>query len=229
MATIKGQNLRIALNGKCISASQSCTLHVQMTAQDKSTKDSENDWVENEIVGAQWDVSADALVTNGIIDSGTVKCTQNVATGKNIYPKLYKLNAGDTITVSTQTSSATIYVLNGSTVLAQATGTGISYTATGAVNVYIGCSSVLANVTFEIKDSSGVTTANLMSIMNAKTPVTVTFGTTLGNNNRVEDQRLMSGSAVISDIQIQTPNRQDSTCSVQLTGTGELEFIEDES
>ena len=229
MATIKGQNLRIALNGKCISASQSCTLHVQMTAQDKSTKDSENDWVENEIVGAQWDVSADALVTDGIIDGDTVKCTQNVATGKNIYPKWYKLNAGDTITVSTPTSSATIYVLNGSTVLAQATGTGISYTATNAVNVNIGCSSVLANVTFEIKDKSGVTVEDLMNIMNAKTPVTVTFGTTLGNNNRVEDQRIMSGTAVISDIQIQTPNRQDSACSVQLTGTGELEFIEEES
>ena len=228
MATIKGQNLRIALNGKCISASQSCTLHVQMTAQDKSTKDSENDWVENEIVGAQWDVSADALVTDGIIDGGTVKCTKNIAIGKYVYPQIYKLNAGDKVTLMTAASDATIYVFSGSTILAQATTAGISYTATEAINISIGCSSNAYNVTFEIIDKSGMTVEDLMNIMNAKTPVTVTFGTTLGNNNRVEDQRIMSGTAVISDIQIQTPNRQDSTCSVQLTGTGELEFIEEE-
>ena len=137
MATIKGQNLRIALNGKCISASQSCTLHVQMTAQDKSTKDSENDWVENEIVGAQWDVSADALVTDGIIDGGTVKCTKNIATGKYVYPQIYKLNAGDTVTLTSAASGATIYVFSGSTILAQATTAGISYTATEAINISI--------------------------------------------------------------------------------------------
>ena len=229
MATIKGQHLRLRIGDDSVASALSCTLHCAAQVQDSSTKDSENDWVENEIVGAQWDVSADALVTDGIIDGGTVKCTKNIATGKYVYPQIYKLNAGDKVTLSTAASGATIYVFSGSTILAQATTAGISYTATEAINISIGCSSNVYNVTFEIIDKSGVTVEDMMNIMNAKTPVTVTFGTTLGNNNRVEDQRIMSGTAVISDIQIQTPNRQDSTCSVQLTGTGELEFIEEES
>lgn len=45
-----------------MAAATSCTVHIQMTVSDSSTKDSEGDWVENEVTGMQWDASTDALV-----------------------------------------------------------------------------------------------------------------------------------------------------------------------
>lgn len=45
-----------------MAAATSCTVHIQMTVSDSSTKDSEGDWVENEVTGMQWDASIDAFV-----------------------------------------------------------------------------------------------------------------------------------------------------------------------
>lgn len=71
MATIKGQNLRILLHEPsslarpaCIAAATSCTAHVALQVQEDTTKDSENDWIENEPVGVNWEVDVEALVVN---------------------------------------------------------------------------------------------------------------------------------------------------------------------
>ncbi len=71
MATIKGQNLRILLHvpdslarPACIAAATSCTAHVALQVQEDTTKDNENDWVENEPVGVNWEVDVEALVVN---------------------------------------------------------------------------------------------------------------------------------------------------------------------
>lgn len=72
MATIKGQNLRILLHEPdseqspaCIAAATSCTAHIALQVQEDTTKDSENDWIENEPVGVNWEVDVEALVVNG--------------------------------------------------------------------------------------------------------------------------------------------------------------------
>lgn len=67
MSTIKGQNLRIFVNTGtntplCIAQATSCTLHIAAQLDDSSTKDSEGDWQEQEIVGLSWDASTDSLV-----------------------------------------------------------------------------------------------------------------------------------------------------------------------
>ena len=66
MATIKGQNLRIAIVDddveKVIAASTECTVHVAIQVQDSSTKDSEDGWTKNEVVGINWDISVNALI-----------------------------------------------------------------------------------------------------------------------------------------------------------------------
>ena len=71
MATIKGQNLRILLHDPsllarpaCIAAATSCTAHVALQVQEDTTKDNENDWIENEPVGVNWEVDVEALVVN---------------------------------------------------------------------------------------------------------------------------------------------------------------------
>lgn len=63
MGTIKGQNLRVMVGGKCLAMAVSCTIHVAAQTEDSSTKDDTGDWAENEVVGLSWDVSTDSLVT----------------------------------------------------------------------------------------------------------------------------------------------------------------------
>ena len=69
MATIKGQNLRVMIGGKCIAMATSCQFHIAAETQDSSTKDSTGDWQENEVVGLSWDAQTDSLVT--LVDNGT--------------------------------------------------------------------------------------------------------------------------------------------------------------
>lgn len=73
MATIKGQNLRIffAELGStpiCIGAATNSVLHVAAQLAEDTCKDVVDDWLDQEIVGLSWDVSADALVL--LDDSG---------------------------------------------------------------------------------------------------------------------------------------------------------------
>ena len=69
MGTIKGQNLRVFVGGKCVAMSTSMSLHLASQTEDSSTKDDTNDFAVNEIVGLSWDASCDSLVT--LVDNGS--------------------------------------------------------------------------------------------------------------------------------------------------------------
>ena len=69
MGIIKGQNLRVMVDGKCIAMATSCTFHVAAQLEDSSTKDSEGDWQEQDVVGLSWDASTESLVT--LVDNGS--------------------------------------------------------------------------------------------------------------------------------------------------------------
>lgn len=69
MATIKGENLRIFLKEKgtpsmprAVAAATSCTLHCALQVQEDTTKDTVDDWIEQEPVGLNWDVNTEAIV-----------------------------------------------------------------------------------------------------------------------------------------------------------------------
>ena len=68
MGTIKGQNLRIMVGGKCIAMATSCQFHIGTSLESVSTKDSVGDFDEQEVVGLNWDASTDSLVT--LTDNG---------------------------------------------------------------------------------------------------------------------------------------------------------------
>jgi hypothetical protein len=140
MATIKGQNLRVMVGGKCIAMATTCTFHVSAQLQDSSSKDSIGDWQEQEVTGLSWDASTESLVT--LTDNGT----------------------------------------------------------------------------------NGELPQDLLSLIINKTLVTLTFDTTAGNNNRTAQNSPIkkSGSAYVTDVNITAQNRQNSTCSVNFTGTGGL-------
>ena len=140
MATIKGQNLRVMVGGKCIAMATSCTFHVSAQLQDSSTKDSVGDFQEQEVTGLSWDAQTESLVT--LEDNG----------------------------------------------------------------------------------SNGELPQDLLSLMINKTKVTLTFDQTAGANNRVGQNSVIkkTGQAYITDVSISAQNRQNSTCTVQFTGTGAL-------
>jgi hypothetical protein len=138
--TIKGQNLRVMVGGKCIAMATSCTFHVSTQLEDSSTKDSVGDFQEQEVTGLSWDAQTESLVT--LKDNGT----------------------------------------------------------------------------------NGELPQDLLSLMINKTKVTLTFDQTAGANNRVGQNSVIkkTGQAYITDMSVQAANRQNSTLSVQFTGTGPL-------
>jgi hypothetical protein len=69
MSTIKGQNLRLMVGGKCVAMATSCMFHIAAQTQDSSTKDDTGDWAVNEVVGLAWDAQTDSLVT--LVDNGS--------------------------------------------------------------------------------------------------------------------------------------------------------------
>ena len=79
-------------------------------------------------------------------------------------------------------------------------------------------------VTLEDNGSNGELPQDLLSLMINKTKVTLTFDQTSGTNNRVGQNSVIkkTGQAYVSDINISAQNRQNSTLSVQFTGTGPL-------
>ena len=81
-----------------------------------------------------------------------------------------------------------------------------------------------ALVTLTDNGTNGELVTDLMSLMIAKTLVTLTFDQTGGTNNRTGQNAAIkrTGSAFISDIQITAQNRQNSTHTVQFQGTGAL-------
>lgn len=140
MSTIKGQNLRVMVGGKCIAMATSCTFHISAQTEDSSTKDDANDWASNEVTGLSWDASTDSLVT--LTDNGT----------------------------------------------------------------------------------NGELPTDLMSLIINKTLVTLSFDQTAGTNNRTGQNSAIkrSGSAYVTDYSLSAANRQNSTLTVQFTGTGAL-------
>ena len=68
MATIKGQNLRVMVGGKCIAMATSCSFHISAQVESASTKDDANDFEVNEVTGLSGDAQTDSLVT--LTDNG---------------------------------------------------------------------------------------------------------------------------------------------------------------
>ena len=79
-------------------------------------------------------------------------------------------------------------------------------------------------VTLEDNGTNGELPQDILSLMINKTKVTLTFDQTAGANNRVGQNSVIkkTGQAYITDMSVQAANRQNSTLSVQFTGTGPL-------
>ena len=62
---LKGQNLRVFLDGQVITAALNCQLRIKTNFRDKTTKDTTGDWSEVEISDLGWEVTAESAVWTG--------------------------------------------------------------------------------------------------------------------------------------------------------------------
>ena len=79
-------------------------------------------------------------------------------------------------------------------------------------------------VTLEDNGTNGELPQDILSLMIAGTPVTLTFDQTSGTNNRVGQNSAIkkTGTAYITDYSITAANRASSTLSVNFQGSGPL-------
>ena len=79
-------------------------------------------------------------------------------------------------------------------------------------------------VTLEDNGTNGELPQDLHGLIINKTKVTLTFDQTAGANNRVGQNSAIkrTGEAYVTDVTITAQNRQNSTFSAKLTGTGPL-------
>jgi hypothetical protein len=79
-------------------------------------------------------------------------------------------------------------------------------------------------VTLEDNGTNGELPQDLLGLIINKTKVTLTFDQTAGSNNRVAQNSAIkrTGEAYVTDVTITAQNRQNSTFSAKLTGTGPL-------
>ena len=90
-AYTKGQFVRLFLGSdntavplKIVAAAKSLSLHVSMTLEDATTKDTEGNWQVQEPTGLSFDISSNALVKSGDTITSTVQ-GQNFASIEDIY------------------------------------------------------------------------------------------------------------------------------------------------
>lgn len=77
MATIKGQNIRLFLDGACIAASKNSQLHIAAQVENVTSKDDKDYWERNEISQVTWDASVDALVVDSAVSTTEIMCAGN--------------------------------------------------------------------------------------------------------------------------------------------------------
>jgi len=224
MATIKGQNLRLTVAEQCVARARTCTVHIAMQSESSSTKDDDGDWENNTIVGMSWDASCEAEVSTNLQHLTLVQDGTSYRSTETI-----ELKAGDSIGIGiadgSNTSRGAFYEVGGSKLGDLQNNTMTPFTAEEDISIYVVCNQ-LVNVIYSVTgENAAVTTDILFSYMESKVSGEVTFDYTGGNHNRETEKVILRGQAFITDISIQAQNRQTAVCTIQLTGTGELEII----
>lgn len=242
MAKIKGQNFRIFTDGVCVAAATSCTMHIAAQTEESSDKDCEGGWVETEVTGHSWDAQSEAFVVmpEKIDEQSYVDADFN--TEKTIDGKTFTIASRKRIDVE-QLGTNTVCIV--ASVPTGSTGEGLAiYMERGAERVpellaYDGNARYLTAVVKDLgKNEAAIYIGSVGSNPEEATlavydcdrfeagqKVGVEFATTSGTMNRTKDDVWVSGEAFVTDVSIQSVNKQNVTQSLQLTGTGKLEQL----
>lgn len=127
---MKGQNLRILIEDKCVAFATSCTYHLSANLEDSSTKDDAGGFQKQEVTGYAGDISCDALYS-----------VATDATGLNGISAIDTLLAGQEVDVEfSQTNGAN-----------NRSATGVKYACKAIVNDISVNAPNRANVTYSIQ------------------------------------------------------------------------------
>lgn len=63
---IKGQKLRIFLNGRVLAAALNCSVSLQNVMKDISNKDSVGGWSENRVFSQNWNVQGECVISENV-------------------------------------------------------------------------------------------------------------------------------------------------------------------
>lgn len=253
MATIKGQNLRLFLNGVCVAASKNTTVHLAAQTESVSTKDDTDNWDRINITSISWDAGVDALVASTAQVEKNMKISGDTEQTIEIDGETYHIIAGTFMPCPANDFSVCAamsgYLLPDDAYLSllgvnddQSEGEllarGKGYDIYAALFAPHGWDYIVfalttgqqddrnpvdVNATFV--DSNAKTLPNIEALATSKTPLTVVFSQANGLGNRVSTGKTYSGVGYISDIQVNAQNQVNSSYSVKITGTGELERI----
>ena len=127
---MKGQNLRLFINNKCVAFSTSMSYHLSATLEDSSTKDDIGGFQKQEVTGMAGDFSCDALYS-----------VETDATGINGSDALDLLLAGQEVTVEFSPTTGE----------KNRTATGIKYTCAAIINDISVSSPNRQNVSYSIQ------------------------------------------------------------------------------
>lgn len=238
MAAIKGQNLRLLMDGRCVAASTNCNLHITAQTQENSTKDDTGEWAHYGIVGNNWDASVDALITSDFaIESGKETCDIEMGSIDTHPVYGFKTQAIEVpvgyeilAVLGSEDQNQKVYIcqfpppVSNSSLKASGKGR-VSFVNPDAAplqaNIVVDYENT--EVTWFLKHSNET---NISDIEIGK-KVTARFSITNGSQNRNESDKLVEGEAIITDINLNASNREDATYTCQLTGTSSLEFVDD--
>ena len=209
---------------QCVAKARTCTVHIAMQSESSSTKDDDGDWENITIVGISWDASCEAEVSTYLQHLALVPVGTSYMSTETI-----ELKAGDSIGIGIadggNTSKGAFYRVGGGKLGDLQNNAMTRFTAEDDMSIYVVCNQ-LVNVIYSVTgENDAVTTETLLSYMESKVSGEVTFDYTGGNHNRETEKVILRGQAFITDISIQAQNRQTAVCTIQLTGTGELEIV----
>ena len=232
MATIKGQNLRLVINDKCVAGATSCSLHVAAQTEDSSTKDDTGDWQKSDVTGLSWDAQSDAVMLT-TETTPTVRHEVGDAEIEDGYLEVnFQLHPGEELTEVTNVMSVEyeMSIMNAST--RELYSEGFQNTTTEDIDVMLVYTSetegAIGDYDVTITNLFGNQLGTLTDYMKTKRPVTLRMDYTRGVLNRETVTRLVEGDALITDISVNAGNRQNTTFSCKFTGTGELEIIDND-
>lgn len=235
MATIKGQNLRVVYEEECVAMAQSCTLHVSMETADVSSKDDDDAWARVMPTGLSWDLSVDALVTDGnfyyneAMGTPTPMSQQTQTLKYRSFTPIY-LREGDFIYLTPSANNLIVGVITDSDqVLKESASAGqrVEYEAGGDMVVYVAKSTNTGSVEVKVTDPANTLNSFLSMVYGGRVSTEILeLHFTIGQRNRETDNMFVSGPAVLEDISVNATNRQPSTYTARFRGNGPLELGE---
>lgn len=231
MSTFKGKNVRLTLDEECVAAALSCTLHVGIQTDEVSTKDSEDDYSEIEVVGKSWDVQGEALYIPRFRESGEYTAGPNKIIGGKTYQvsvdKRIHVKKGETFSVFAKNGDYGLAIINAAqdkVLAASGSGSNIGYSPNEDCDVYPAFEAGRTTHAYYTVQSisTGRTADEIIAMLTGSVPVQIALAITSGIRNSEVEEEIVAGTAYITDFTLSSSNKQRVSYNFSATGVGEL-------